>query len=238
MRPLFPMISSSSRRARVSLAIALGLSSFTALTAAAATSTTASATVPSEAAPPAALVNRASKIVAALKLDDTAQAERVTLIVARHFTDLGPIHDHRDNGLTLAKDLQDEAERERTVAQIKESAAARQFAATATFLGRLAAELTPAQVDAIKDGLTYGVLPHTFRVYQEMLPNLTPEQSRQLYAWLYEAREHAIGAGSSEEKHGWFGKYKGRINNYLAAAGIDMKAAEKAMFERRKAGAP
>ncbi len=33
---------------------------------------------------------------------------------------------------------------------------------------------------------------------------------------LWEAREHAIDGGSSEEKHAWFGKYKGRIiNNYL-----------------------
>jgi hypothetical protein len=32
-----------------------------------------------------------------------------------------------------------------------------------------------------------------------------------------------MDAGSSDEKHKWFGKYKGRINNYLSAAGYDMK---------------
>jgi hypothetical protein len=229
------MTSFASRHARVSLFVALGLSSFAAVAAPAANSSAASATAATEAAPPAALVQRAARLVAALKLDDAAQAERVTAIVAGHYAALGPIHDHRDNALTLAKNIADSAERERTILQIRESAAARQHAATATFLGRLAAELTPAQIDAVKDGLTYGVLPNTFRVYQEMLPDLTPEQSRQLYAWLYEAREHAIGAGSAEEKHGWFGKYKGRINNYLSAAGIDMKAAEKAMQARRKA---
>ena len=105
------------------------------------------------------------------------------------------------------------------------------------FTGALVAELTADQVNAIKDGLTYGVLPNTFKVYQEMVPDLTPEQSRQIYAWLYEAREHAISAGSSDAKHHWFGKYKGKINNYLAAAGVDLKAAEKAMFERKKASA-
>ena len=54
-------------------------------------------------------------------------------------------------------------------------------------------------------------------------------------AWLTEAREHAMDASTSDEKHGWFGKYKGRINNFLAQAGIDMKQAEKDMFARKKA---
>jgi hypothetical protein len=82
--------------------------------------------------------------------------------------------------------------------------------------------------------MTYGVLPLTFRVYQEMLPNLTAEQKTQIHAWLVEAREHAMDGFTSEEKHAWFGKYKGRINNYLAAAGYDMKQAEKDMLARQK----
>lgn len=105
------------------------------------------------------------------------------------------------------------------------------------FLARLSAELAPAQVEKIKDGMTYGVLPNTFKVYQEMLPDLTPEQRTQILAWLAEAREHAMDAGSSKEKHGWFGKYKGRINNYLSKAGYDMKKAERDMFARKKAAA-
>ena len=49
---------------------------------------------------------------------------------------------------------------------------------------------------------------------------------------LLEAREYAMDAGSSEEKHGWFGKFKGRINNYLSKAGYDLRAAEEARAER------
>jgi hypothetical protein len=185
--------------------------------------------------PPEALVQRSAKIVDALRLADPIQAERVSLIIARHYAALSLIHDHRDNGLTLAKDIADTGEREKKVRGIRDTATARMAEQSAAFLGQLAAELTPAQIDAVKDGLTYSVAPNTLRVYQEMLPDLTPEQSRQLHAWLYEAREHAISAGSSEEKHGWFGKYKGRINNYLAQAGIDMKQAEKDLFARKKA---
>ena len=95
-------------------------------------------------------------------------------------------------------------------------------------------ELTPAQVDQVKDGMTYGVLPNTWRGYQEMLPQMTDEQRRQVLAWLIEAREHAMDGSTSEEKHGWFGKYKGRITNYLAAAGYDLKAAEKVWIESKK----
>jgi hypothetical protein len=44
-----------------------------------------------------------------------------------------------------------------------------------------------------------------------------------MYGWLVEARELAMDEGSSEKKHAVFGKYKGRINNYLSAEGYDMK---------------
>jgi hypothetical protein len=75
--------------------------------------------------------------------------------------------------------------------------------------------------------MTYGVLPITMTAYHDMLPNLTDAQTAQMLAWLTEAREHAMDASTSEQKHAWFGKYKGRINNYLSAAGIDMNQAGK-----------
>ncbi|MNR53744.1 hypothetical protein D3C85_1738080 [compost metagenome] len=31
-----------------------------------------------------------------------------------------------------------------------------------------------------------------------------------------------MDGGSSKEKHAWFGKYKGRINNYLSKEGYDL----------------
>jgi hypothetical protein len=102
------------------------------------------------------------------------------------------------------------------------------------YLARLAEELTPAQIDQVKDGMTYGVVPLTFRTYERMLPDLTAAQKEQILAWLIEAREHAMDAGTSKEKHAWFGKYKGKINNFLSAAGIDMKQAEKNLTSHPK----
>jgi hypothetical protein len=63
----------------------------------------------------------------------------------------------------------------------------------------------------------------TYTAYQQQYPNLTEPQKAYILAQLIEAREHAMDAGSSKKKHAWFGKYKGRINNYLSAQGISAK---------------
>ena len=52
-------------------------------------------------------------------------------------------------------------------------------------------------------------------------------------SWLVEAREYEIDAESSDKKHWWFGKYKGRINNYLSAQGYDINAERKEWEQRR-----
>ena len=68
-----------------------------------------------------------------------------------------------------------------------------------------------------------------------MIPKLTEEEKEQIMIWLVEAREYAIDGGSSKEKHGWFKKYKGRINNYLSARGYDLKKEEDAWRVRLRA---
>lgn len=188
-------------------------------------------------APDAALVERAEKIVAALDLTEPAQAARIRDVVAGQYAALRPVHDARDAAIQAAraKPGADKTAADAAIQTARDTAAARQTELHYAFLARLAAELSPAQVEKIKDGMTYGVLPNTFKVYQEMLPDLSAEQRTQILAWLTEAREHAMDAGTSKEKHAWFGKYKGRINNYLSKAGYDMKKAEREMFARKKA---
>ncbi|HWA24030.1 MAG TPA: DUF3826 domain-containing protein [Lacunisphaera sp.] len=189
------------------------------------------AATPAVPAPTPAQVQRAGKIADSLALADAAQAGRVRDLIANQYAALSAVHEVRDAALKAAKDAGGDAFATQAA---KDTATARQADLHYAFLATLAAELSPAQVEQVKDGMTYGVLPNTYRVYQEMLPNLTLEQKTQILAWLTEAREHAMDAGSSDEKHAWFGKYKGRINNYLAQAGIDMKQAEKDMFARKK----
>ena len=86
----------------------------------------------------------------------------------------------------------------------------------------------------MKDGLTYNVVNVTYTAMLDMIPSLTPVQKEKIYNWLVEAREYAMDAESSEKKHWWFGKYKGRINNYLSAAGYDLKKEGDEWEKRRK----
>lgn len=174
------------------------------------------------------VTGRAEKILAPLGLEDAAQRARVRDLIAQHYVDLNDLHGRRDAALKALDEDGDPA------AAVRDAFTRKQYALHVTFVARLAAELTAEQVNQVKDGLTYGVLPITYRHYQELYPELTDEQKRRILAWLIEAREYAMDGGSSEEKHAWFGEYKGRINNYLSAAGYDAKAAEKALAERRK----
>jgi hypothetical protein len=95
--------------------------------------------------------------------------------------------------------------------------------------------LTPEQVTQVKDGMTYGVVKVTYDSYCDMIPTLKQDEKRQLMAWLVEAREHAMDAASSNKKHEWFGKYKGRFNNYLSQRGYDSTKERKDWEERQKA---
>lgn len=162
------------------------------------------------------ITQRAAKIVNGLGLKDSVTALRVRDVIAGQYYDLNTIYKERDAHKLTGEEV------DRKIAELH-----------GQFLVRLAKDLNPQQVDGVKDGMTYNVLHVTYRAYEEMLPNLTEEQKARILSDLTEAREHAMDAESSEKKHAWFGKYKGRINNYLSAAGIDMKKAGEDWAKRR-----
>lgn len=195
---------------------------------------------PNSAPPSAPLpsqIKRAERIVQSLSLHESSIKEAATAAVAAQYAALSSIQATRDAAIKEAKLLgsTDKAASEAAIHAAQTRALDEQRTLHAHFLSVLAQTLTPAQVEKVKDAMTYGVLPLTYRVYQEMIPGLTAEQKSRILAWLTEARELAMDGGSSEEKHAIFGRYKGRINNYLSAAGIDMKKAEQEMMERKKA---
>jgi hypothetical protein len=176
---------------------------------------------------------RADKIVASLGLASPTTAARVRDVIARQYADLHALHAVRDARIAEAKSLPDRSAATAAVTAAKASVDPQLTALHTAYLARLAEDLTPAQIERVKDGMTYGVLPLTFRVYQQMLPQLTSEQKTKILALLKEAREQAMDAGTSKEKHAWFGKYKGKINNYLSAEGYNMKLAEKNLLVPR-----
>lgn len=179
---------------------------------------------------------RALKIVQSMKLPDPSKLSRVQDCIAQQYCDLKVIHAGRDAAIRIAKEQYagDKAWSESLSATAKAQAESEQFKLHYAFLARLATELNADQIEQVKDGMTYHVAPKTLQAYQKLHPHMTPEQQQRIQAWLLEAREFAMDAGSSEEKHAWFGKYKGRINNYLSAAGYNAKAAEKALEEKRQ----
>lgn len=195
-----------------------------------------------EAAYTRTITTRAEKIVAALQLTDTKKTAKLTGLVAGQYRNLNTVYTFRDEQVKKAKqDLG--SDKEALAARLKsidEETTKATRALHAKYLQDLAKELKPDQVDAIKDGMTYNVLHVTYDGYLSMLPNLTAAQKEQIWQWLVEARENAMDAESSEKKHGWFGKYKGRINNYLSAAGYDMKkegeAWQKRLAEEKQKG--
>jgi hypothetical protein len=80
--------------------------------------------------------------------------------------------------------------------------------------------------------MTYGVVPKTYQAHLDMIPSLTDFEKAQILAWLKEAREFAMDAENSNAKHGWFGKYKGRINNWLSKRGYDLVKEREAWYKR------
>ena len=186
---------------------------------------------------------RASKIVAKLDLKNTEKETAVSNIVAQQFRDLSEIQDGRDAEIKKVKEdasLIKEKQNEK-IDKLKAKADKSIEKLHKAYLKKLGTQLSEDKITEVKDGMTYGVLPITYAGYQDMLPNLTAEQKEYIYKALVEAREHAIDGGSSKEKHGWFGKYKGRINNYLSKQGYDLNKESadwhKRVEEREKAKA-
>jgi len=186
---------------------------------------------------------RGAKIAAKLALANPAKEAAVSNIVAQQFRDLSTIQDGRDATIkkikedtSLAKEKQSEK-----IDKLKSDADKSIEKLHKSYLKKLATQLSEDKIVEVKDGMTYGVLPITVAGYNDMLPNLTKEQKEYIYNALVEAREHAMDGGTSKEKHGWFGKYKGRINNYLSKQGYDLNKEStdwhKRVEEREKAKA-
>lgn len=181
------------------------------------------------------IVNRSKKIVDKLELGDTAKAGEVTKIVANRYFKLNDIYSKRDAKVKEAKESLTGDAKNEAVKAANDEKDATLYRCHFEFPADLSLYLTPAQIDAVKDGMTYGVLMVTYDSHLDMIPTLTDEEKAQIMAWLIEARELAIDAETSNKKHEVFGKYKGRINNYLSARGYDLVKEREAWYERIRA---
>jgi hypothetical protein len=171
------------------------------------------------------ITERSTKIVTGAGITDSVKFKKVRDIVVAQYNDLNTVYDARK---TKASDIKaqmpdDKAGANAKIAMVDSDVVKQVKVLHASYIKKLNKELSTNEVDKIKDGMTYRIYPITYTAYQDEIPNLTEEQKGKIKGWLLEARENAIDAESAEKKHAWFGKFKGRINNYLSAQGYDMK---------------
>lgn len=176
-----------------------------------------------EAAYRAAIETRTADILALLEISEPKRSARVHDIIVAQYRALRDWHDANDARLKGA------------TAEQSQHIKAPLRALHDRFIRDLSAQLTPAQVEKVKDKMTYNKVQVTYAGYLDMLPSLTDVQKAKVLASLREAREEAMDGGSAEEKSAIFNRYKGRINNYLSAEGYDLKQASKDWNERRRA---
>ena len=181
------------------------------------------------------LHDRSVKIVNTLGITDSGKYNNVVDLLTDQYFDLNKVHDKTKGSIASINSLQLAGEEKISRIRIEEEKKTAQLSQLHKgFIAKLQKALTGEQIEKIKDGMTYRVMPITYTAYLDMIPALTIEQKEKIYNCLKEARELAMDEGSSEDKHKVFGKYKGRINNYLSAQGYNMKAEEKGWQERMK----
>ena len=174
-----------------------------------------------------AIEQRTSDIMVVLNLQDSGKSNRVHDLIIAQYRGLRAWHDTNDARL---KALSRETAGAKELDQIQTSLKAQHT----NFISGLSRELPPCQVEAVKDKMTYGTVKVTYDAYCQMIPTLTDSEKARILELLKQGREEAMDGGSSQEKAAIFKKYKGRINNYLAAQGHDVEKDRKEWLAREK----
>ncbi len=171
-----------------------------------------------------AIEGRAADILKTLAMTDRQAEARVHDVIIAQYRSLRAWHDANDAKLKAAKgDTNATAQIQAPLKTLHHE-----------FIQKLSADLTSAQVEAVKDKMTYGKVKVTYDAYCEIIPTLTDTQKTRILDWLKAAREEAMDAGSAEEKSAIFKIYKGRIANYLSKEGVNEGKARKEWSAKQK----
>ena len=180
----------------------------------------------------ATITKRAQKIVDGMAIFDAEKALTVRNIIANRYFLLNGIHEQYDKEMKFAKDSLQGKERDKARQQAATKRDAELYKHHFELEGALSLYVDADGIDMVKNGMTYDVVNVTYKAYCDMIPSLKDHEKSQIMAWLKEAREFAMDAGKSNDKHGWFKKYKGRINNWLSAQGYDIQKEREAWMKR------
>ncbi len=177
------------------------------------------------------IVQRAQRITDQLGIEDATKSIDVRNIIANRYFLLNGIHEAYKKAQEETKSLNGETKKQ-YLQQALDHRDAELYKHHFEFEADLSNYLSPSQIEMVKDGMTYGVVPKTYQAHLEMIPTLSDEEKIQILNWLREAREFALDADTSKDKHGWFGKYKGRINNWLSSRGYDLQKEREGWQQR------
>lgn len=183
----------------------------------------------------AKIIDRAQKNISAVEFKDSATWEAVRNIVVNRYFELNDIYAERDTTKAIASRTLTGAEKNKEIDAAKALCDSKLYRSHFAFTANISLYINEEQIEQVKDGITMGVVGVTYKANCDMIPSLKEEEKAQILAWLKEARELALDAESSKKKHDVFGKYKGRINNYLSKLGYDLKAEREAWYKRMDA---
>lgn len=180
------------------------------------------------------IMQRSKKVTDALNISGTEKGEQVLNIVANRYFKLNDIYAERDSLKAVAKTMTGDGKKQKMeYAEMQKDQ--KLYKSHFGFIADLSVYLTDAEVETVKDVLTYNVVNVTYKAQCDMIPTLKEEEKVQILAWLKEGREYAIDAESSKKKHEAFGKYKGRINNWLSKRGYNLTKEREEWAKRVKA---
>jgi hypothetical protein len=172
-----------------------------------------------------AIEYRTAAILKALALTDAAKSNAVHDIIVAQYHALRVRDAAIDTQLKVdRKEVNFENRAPMLVAQSK--------ALHEQFLAKLSEELTPEQVEKVKDMMTYNKVKVTFDAYCQIFPSLTDADKAKILDLLKAAREEAMDGGSAPEKTAIFQKYKDQINSFLDAQGFETAKAIKAWVDK------
>jgi hypothetical protein len=193
---------------------------------------------------PAASERRAASVLKELKLADASKAERVRAILVSHFSTMERWHAVNDALLTP---LWSDWAAQRTPPRKDEAAAAKVgekidsvYASFRpqrdAFLSALAKELSPADIDRIKNILTRSPgMDRTANAYIEMIPQFTDADKQFVRQRFAIAREQAIDTTTDKEVAAFFKRQKVVVEAYIDERGYDYRKSREAWIAKLNA---
>jgi hypothetical protein len=203
------------------------------------------ATMPvAAAAQPSQAARRTAALLKELKLTDAAQEAKVRSVLESHFVAMEEWHASHDSALTP---LWSEWAARRSPPEKDEAAAAKVgekidaiYASFRprrdAFLAALGQELSPAQIDTIKNSLTRSPgMDRTANAYIEMIPQFTAADKAFVHERFAMAREQAIDTTTGKEVEAFFKRQKVVVEAYIDEKGYDYRKSREAWITKMNA---